>query len=193
MLRDPEWTFENGADTARNTPLNHHLFAQHLMKGGFGSCASLPVVFCSVGRRFGYPLKLVRSKDHLFLRWDDARSGNRFNIECTSHGFLTPPDDYYRTWPVVCSEQEIVSNRWLRSLTPREELETFLDQRRYCFWRAKAERNSGVGSIMSFGSPGLETECLGSSGMGLVRSLNTAEVDALCGGPQPPPVYDRSK
>lgn len=187
MLRDPEWTFENGAETARNTPPNHHLFAQHLMKGGFGSCASLPIVFCSVGRRFGYPLKLVRSKNHMFLRWDDARSGNRFNIECTSHGFHTPTDEYYRTWPEVCSEQEIVRYGWLRSLTPREELAAFLEQRRFCFWRAEAERSSAFGSSMSFGSPGPQTEYLGFSGMELVRSLTSTEVDVFFGGPQPPP------
>lgn len=142
MLRDPEWTFENGKDTARNTPPNHHLFAQHLMKGGFGSCASLPIVFCAVGRRLGYPLKLVRTKSHLFLRWDDRKTGNRFNIECTSHGFDTPADDYYRTWPEETWEEEIARHGYLRSMTPREELAAFLDQRLYCLCRAGAEIGS---------------------------------------------------
>ncbi len=157
------------------------------MKGGFGSCASLPIVFCSVGRRFGYPLKLVRAKGHMFLRWDDARSGNGFNIECTSHGFHTPTDDYYRTWPEECSDQEILRYGWLRSLTPREELAAFLEQRRFCFWRAEAERSAAVGSIMSFGSPGLGTDDLGFSDMELVRTLTSVEVDAILGGPQSPP------
>ena len=32
----------------------------------------------AVGRRLGYPLKLVTTKGHLFVRWEGA--GERFNI-----------------------------------------------------------------------------------------------------------------
>ena len=27
-------------------------------------------------------------------------SGERFNVECTSHGLNCHPDDYYRNWPM---------------------------------------------------------------------------------------------
>ena len=191
MLRDPEWTFAEGADTAAKTPPNHHLFAQHLMSGGYGSCASLPIVFCCVGRRLGYPLKLVRSKGHMFLRWDDAQSGNRFNIECTSHGFNTPPDDYYRTWPEPSTNHEILCNGWLRSLTPREELATFLEQRRFCIWRTDTESCSAARSFTPLGSAGWKSESLGCTVPGPVSALSSAHVDAVCCGP--PPVYDRGK
>jgi hypothetical protein len=184
MLRDPEWTFEDGADTARNTPPNHHLFAHHLMRGGLGSCASLPIVFCSVGRRLGYPLKLVLTKRHMFLRWDDASSGNRFNIECTSHGFDTSPDEYYRTWPEESSDEEIARHGWLRSLTPREELAAFLEQRRFCFWRSSAERDSA--SVRSGTSVllGLRASAAGPQAWDFFGSHTSAEVEALFRGPK---------
>ena len=35
-----------------------------------GTCASMPVMYVAVGRRLGYPLKLVTTKAHIFVRWD---------------------------------------------------------------------------------------------------------------------------
>ena len=52
--------------------------------GRAGTCSSLPVLYVAVGRQFGYPLKLVTTKGHLFVRWDGA--GERFNVEVTGHG-----------------------------------------------------------------------------------------------------------
>ncbi len=40
-------------------------------KGAGGTCASMPVVYVAIGRRLGYPLKLVEGREHLFFRWDD--------------------------------------------------------------------------------------------------------------------------
>lgn len=42
-----------------------------------GTCSSLPVLQVAVGRRLGYPLKLVTTKGHLFVRWEGG--GERFN------------------------------------------------------------------------------------------------------------------
>ncbi len=39
-----------------------------------GTCSSLPVLYVGVGRRLGYPLKLVTTKGHLFVRWADGRA-----------------------------------------------------------------------------------------------------------------------
>ena len=38
---------------------------QHL-----GTCSSMPVLYIALGRRLDYPLKLVKAKAHLFMRWD---------------------------------------------------------------------------------------------------------------------------
>ena len=36
-----------------------------------GTCGSLPVFFVAIGRRIGFPLKLVKAMRHLYIRWDD--------------------------------------------------------------------------------------------------------------------------
>jgi hypothetical protein len=43
-----------------------------------GTCSSMPVLYVAVGRRLGYPLKLVTTKGHLFVRWEGA--GERFSL-----------------------------------------------------------------------------------------------------------------
>src|SRR5207244_190021 len=53
------------------------------IQGNGGTCATIPIVVIAVGRRLGYPLKLVSTKGHFFARWDDP-SGERFNIEATN-------------------------------------------------------------------------------------------------------------
>lgn len=39
-----------------------------------GTCSSLPVLYVAIGRELGYPLKLVTTKGHLFVRWEDGPS-----------------------------------------------------------------------------------------------------------------------
>ena len=60
-----------------------------------GTCSSMPVFYVAIGRRLGYPLKLVSCKNHLFVRWEDERQ--RFNIEATGVGFNSFDDEYYKT------------------------------------------------------------------------------------------------
>jgi hypothetical protein len=99
--------------------------------GHGGTCSSLPVLYLAVGRRLDYPLRLVAARDHLFVRWDEP--GERFNIECTSFGFVPRSDDHYRRWPLSLSDEQIQSHRYLVNMTPREELATFLSQRGHCW------------------------------------------------------------
>jgi hypothetical protein len=101
-----------------------------------GTCASMPVLYVAVGRRLGYPLKLVTTKAHVFARWDGKdhphpKWRERFNIEGTN-GFSSFPDDYYRTWPFKVSDAEVKSNGWLVSLTPMEEFAEFMAARGHC-------------------------------------------------------------
>ena len=96
-----------------------------------GTCASMPVLYVAVGRRIGYPLKLVETKEHVFVRWEDAKE--RFNIEATGNGGADSyPDDYYRTWPEKWDGPEAKANRYLISLSPAEELASFLGNRGHC-------------------------------------------------------------
>jgi hypothetical protein len=84
--------------------------------GNGGTCASMPVVYVAVGRRLGYPLKLVQTKAHLFVRWENAGTNERFNIEATARGGMDSyPDDYYRTWPLKWSDADRREGVYLHS------------------------------------------------------------------------------
>lgn len=106
-------------------------FIHGITHGAGGTCASLPVLYAAVGRRLGYPLKIVQGARHLFLRWDESDSKSplvhdRFNIEATAQGFVSHPDRFYEQWPFSHPDPEIDPRYYLRSLTPREELAEWL-------------------------------------------------------------------
>lgn len=92
-----------------------------------GTCLSMPVLYVAVGRRLGYPLKLVRAREHLFVRWDGA--GERLNVEGAGRGMNTFPDEYYLTWPKPIRAEWVQNGEFLTSLTPQQELAEFLAAR----------------------------------------------------------------
>lgn len=110
---------------------SRNLFIHGLLAGHGGTCVTMPVLYAAVGRRLGYPLKLVFAQEHVFCRWDNP-AGERFNIEATSQGFVSHSDEYYHRKPRPLSEKDLATGRFLRSLTPREELAFFLSQRGHC-------------------------------------------------------------
>jgi hypothetical protein len=99
-----------------------------------GTCSSLPVLYVAVGRQLGYPLKLVPTKGHLFVRWEGA--GERFNVEATSRGSNRFDDDHYRHWPLEITPAEEQTEGYLQSLTPAAELSAFLSIRGSCLREA---------------------------------------------------------
>jgi hypothetical protein len=111
-------------------------FIHGVIQGDGGTCATLPVVYAAVGRRLGYPIKLASTRgkvsNHLFARWDDPTTGERFNIEASGIGLTTPGDDYYRRGAEqrydLTPEME-GDGCYLRSETPRMELAGFLGNR----------------------------------------------------------------
>lgn len=102
-----------------------------LLQRQMGTCASMPVLYVAIGRRLGYPVFLIRAKQHLFVRWQDKNES--FNVEATNSGMNTYPDEYYHTWPKPLSSGELVSGEYLSPLRPRQELSAFLMLRRLCF------------------------------------------------------------
>ena len=103
-------------------------FIHGALIGSGGTCASLPVVYVAVGRRLGYPMKLVQARGHLFCRWDDGTE-QRFNIEVNDTGTSSPPDYYYRSGRYELSPAIEKQTIFLKSQTPRQELAGFLANR----------------------------------------------------------------
>jgi len=92
-----------------------------------GTCSSLPVLYVAIGRRLGYPVHLVTTKGHLFVRWDGR--GERFNIEAAGEGLNTFDDDYYRKWPFPFTAGEESAEAYLENLDAPGELAVFLSIR----------------------------------------------------------------
>jgi hypothetical protein len=116
---------------------SRHLFIHGLFTDHGGTCASMPVFYVAIGRRLGYPLRLVEAKAHVFVRWDDAEglSGfppERVNIEGATRGMNSHPDDFYHDWPMRIEREELEAGQYLHSLTPREALASFLALRGNC-------------------------------------------------------------
>ena len=97
-----------------------------------GTCSSLPVLTVIVGRRMGYPLKLVETKQHLFARW--VSTNEVFNIECTSDGVSFHPDEYYRTGRYALTDDEIKNGKYLCSMTHADELAMLCFNRGVCLF-----------------------------------------------------------
>ena len=95
-----------------------------------GTCSSMPVLYIALGRRLGYPLKLVKAKGHLFMRWDTPTE--KFDMDATGKGLDKYDDEEYKQWPFPLSEQDIRDEDYLKSLSPREELSVFLSIRGAC-------------------------------------------------------------
>ncbi|TWU12656.1 hypothetical protein CA54_14800 [Symmachiella macrocystis] len=108
-----------------------------------GTCSSLPVLLVAVGRRLGYPLRLVHSPGHVFCRWDahDHRippwrecRNIEFNGDFDSHDDEHYYDSPLRWLPVWhAQERQRAVPLFLRSLTPAEEVASFLVQRAQVF------------------------------------------------------------
>lgn len=108
-------------------------FIHGILEGRGGTCANLPVLYVAIGRRLGYPLKLVQAVGHWFVRWDDPETNTKFNIEATSQGLSSHPDEYYKSWPNPMSEKLVEKGWLLKSLEPHEELAAFYEMRGHCF------------------------------------------------------------
>jgi hypothetical protein len=127
------------------------VFAHGIMDddGHGGTCASMPVVYVSVGKRLGFPIHLVETRGHLFFRWDDPKGTvirwqnpdlvvrvppDRFNVDGSGEGIAYHDDSFYTEWPEKWTEIDVRHGRFLRSMTAKEELAAFLIERGECFW-----------------------------------------------------------
>jgi hypothetical protein len=123
-----------------------------------GTCSSLPVLYVAIGRRLGYPLKLVTTRAHLFVRWEDSKE--RFNVEVSGQGLNRFDDAYYRKWPFPVTEEEVQAEGYLKSLNPPEELALFLSIRGMC-WLEAGKKTEAAESFAAAArlSPGCRSYC----------------------------------
>lgn len=127
LMSKPVYEDMQSADFFRNP---NDLFISGLIKNRLGTCASLPVLTVAVGRQLGYPLKLVPTRAHLFVRWDDGVE--KFNIESGGNGMKNYPDGHYLKWPFPIPENEANNGYYLKSMTPVQEYAMFLEMRGFC-------------------------------------------------------------
>lgn len=120
--------------TSKETFLHGLMDHEDPRKAFGGNCVSLPVAYAAVGRRLGYPIKLVCAKEHVFCRWEGTDHPNpawrdRFNFDGAGNGFSIDPDEFYLSWPRKTFPDQVKLCGWLESLTPQEELSLFLSSR----------------------------------------------------------------
>jgi hypothetical protein len=140
----------NPAKIPDHVPLDTaDVFIHGALFGDGGTCGSMAIVYTAVGRRLGYPLKLVRARrgeyGHVFPRWDEP-GGERFNIEATNRGFRCYPDEHYRTGGFAVSAEVEAACCLLRSMSPIEELADFLAARALR-WRDAGRQRLGVEAL----------------------------------------------
>lgn len=118
-IREPDDVF---FANSRDVFLNGLLTGKHS-----GTCASMPILYAVVAQRLGYPVKLATTTGHFFVRYEEG--GEHLNVEATSIGFNTYPDEHYRHWPFPVSDADVRLYGLLRSRTKRELLGDFLTLR----------------------------------------------------------------
>jgi hypothetical protein len=113
---------------------SRNLFIHGVLAGFGGTCASMPVLYCAIGRRLGYPLKLCEASQHFFCRWDGGADGESFCFDATGRGCAIRDEGYYRRWPKPITPVQERTHGLIRSLTRREELAAFATLRGNCLF-----------------------------------------------------------
>jgi hypothetical protein len=127
LITSPEATAADDHFFADSRDILIHglVWPQHL-----GTCSSMPILYIALGRRLDYPLKLVKAKGHLFMRWDSPTE--KFDMDATGKGLDKSDDEFYKKWPFPLTEADIQAEDYLKSLSAKEELSVFLSIRGEC-------------------------------------------------------------
>ncbi len=112
-------------------------FVYGIVQGRGGTCGNLPILYAAVGRRLGYPLMLTETRNHLYCRWDALPGGECFNIEASGQGVSFFEDEHYRTGHFEMPREAVEACGYLESLSPREEVASFMCQRGECWMQEK--------------------------------------------------------
>jgi hypothetical protein len=148
LQRDCGVTYDRNCVNVKTFATAREGFIHGLLSGDKkGTCANMPVLYAAAGRALGYPIYLAAAKGHVFCRWQNARTGERFNIEASGHGVTTPPDAHYAHWPRPITEAEVRHGIFLRNLDPAEELAHFMATRGHCL----LDRGHVLDAIVAYG------------------------------------------
>ena len=113
-----------------------------------GNCVSIPTITIAVGRRLGYPIFQVNSKQHTYCRWDGTASGRddhgnpawseKFNFDPSGSapGVSLDPDAFYLTWPEITTPEEVTKYDLFSSLTAQKQIALFLLNRGHILKKA---------------------------------------------------------
>jgi hypothetical protein len=160
-------------------------FIHGIIEGVGGTCATLPVLFIAIGRRLGYPLKLVAAGQHLFVRWDDTETHERFNIEATATGLVTHSDEYYLEWPKAISLRHVRDGWLLKSMSPQEELAVFYETRGRCWLDWMEFRNAQELAYVAMQLSGGEANPFRSGFLAIVTVLHRGDTRKSAYGYEP--------
>lgn len=78
----------------------------------------------AVAQRLGYPVSLAAATGHLYVRYEDG--DEHLNVEATSLGYNSYPDEHYRNWPYPTDDAEALHYGLLRPKSKAEMLGAFL-------------------------------------------------------------------
>jgi hypothetical protein len=134
--------------TSKETFIHGLLDHEDARRAFGGNCVSLPILYAAVGRRLGYPVRLVNSKEHVFCRWVGEDHPNPawrdvFNFDGAGNGFSIDPDEFYMSWPRRSTAAEVKLHDWFSPLTPQKELALCMLQRGHVL-RVVAQDNAAA-------------------------------------------------
>lgn len=103
-------------------------FVHGIIQRGEGTCCNLPVLYVSIGRRLGYPIRMALGPQHAYCRWEST-DAEPFNFEVINRkGIWFPTDEQ-----VLAAKINRCPASWqrhfFRSLNAREMLGYFLTLR----------------------------------------------------------------
>lgn len=120
-------------------PANESCFLPYVIEHNEGTCASMPFFYLAFCEQMGFPVSLVTTQDHFFLRWEDGKV--RRNIECTSGGGEGYDEEYIKDLEIP--EKAIKSGTYMRSLSRRETVGAMLSVRG-AYYMKRGEKEKGM-------------------------------------------------
>jgi len=126
------YKFKGMFDTSIYSNSRDFLIHGLVLERNRGSCSSMPVLFAAIAQRLGFPVRLARTRCHLYCMWVDPENDENFNIECTDEYAEFHPASYYCDGQIKLDPGEAGRYRYLQPLEMHDVLASFLHLRGMC-------------------------------------------------------------